>query len=209
MNREQKVVLILDLDGTLIYSSEKELEHPYEVEFETMGYTYFLYKRPHLDLFLKCCYEWFDVRIWTAAFKDYAETVVDLLLPHELERPVIYSREHCTDFKARLVKDLSTLNDFDAKSTIIIDDFHKSFRFQPNNGLLINSFEGNPKDTSLLEMLPFLWSIYMKQCVEPEFNPFWRDYAKFIVIFMKKLFLNSTKLRERLEECYKDLYIVS
>lgn len=52
-------LLILDLDETLVYATDKKIDH--EPDFKVLDY--YIYKRPGLDDFLNTCLEWFEVGI--------------------------------------------------------------------------------------------------------------------------------------------------
>ena len=62
MTRRFDKLLVLDIDETLIFASDRSLSRPADF----VG-PYHVYKRPHLDTFLKSCLAWFDVGIWTAS----------------------------------------------------------------------------------------------------------------------------------------------
>lgn len=48
MDNKSDKLLILDLDETLIYATQNELNIPYDFKFDK----YFVYERPHLKQFL-------------------------------------------------------------------------------------------------------------------------------------------------------------
>ena len=64
--------LILDLDETLIYATERDLASP--PDFRVGPYA--VYRRPHLTAFLDFCFAAFDVAVWTSASHSYASEVV-------------------------------------------------------------------------------------------------------------------------------------
>jgi len=43
---------------------------------------------------------------------------------------------------------------------IIIDNLQENFQKQPDNGIVIKAFTGDPKDTALIELTPILRDIY-------------------------------------------------
>ncbi len=71
--------LILDLDETLIFSSEERPED-YSFEFQLDKRTYFTKTRPYLKEFLDYAHEHFNIIIWTSASQDYAEIVCKEIL---------------------------------------------------------------------------------------------------------------------------------
>ena len=55
-------LLILDIDETLIYGSEIELERESDFVIED----YKVYKRPYVDEFIKIVFQTFKIGIWVA-----------------------------------------------------------------------------------------------------------------------------------------------
>ena len=85
-------LLILDLDETLIHSTETELE--YSAEFKVDRY--YVYTRPHLQQFLQFCFENFQVAVWTASSGDYAQPIIDRIFPHPQHLAFLWSNDRCT-----------------------------------------------------------------------------------------------------------------
>ena len=84
-------LLILDLDETLIHSTEHQLER--QADFKVGSY--FTYKRPHLERFLEVCFEHFEVAVWTASSEDYASKIVTEVFGTRALK-FFWSRERCT-----------------------------------------------------------------------------------------------------------------
>jgi RNA polymerase II subunit A small phosphatase-like protein len=68
----KEILLILDLDETLIHASAELIRDDYDFQV----YHYFLYKRPGLDTFLRLCAQYFRLAIWSSASDDYVNAVV-------------------------------------------------------------------------------------------------------------------------------------
>ena len=64
-------LLILDLDETLIFATDRVLAKA--PDFSTSSYA--VYKRPHLDVFLDFCREHFRVGVWTSAGPRHAHSI--------------------------------------------------------------------------------------------------------------------------------------
>ncbi|EXX52382.1 Nem1p [Rhizophagus irregularis DAOM 197198w] len=78
--------LILDLDETLIHSTSRGSRadaHMIEVMVDNHACLYYVYKRPHVDHFLKKVSEWYKVVIFTASMPEYADPVIDWLDPNK------------------------------------------------------------------------------------------------------------------------------
>lgn len=64
-------------------------------------------------------------------------------------------RNHCTSHKNTLVKDLSLIGR-NLNSVVIVDNSHKSFQFQPENGIECKPFVNDIGDCELSHLEPFL-----------------------------------------------------
>ena len=88
-------------------------------------------KRPYLDEFLTEMQKHFEILIFTAGTKDYADQVIDKidakkqLISHRLYR------NHCTDLNNMYLKDLSKIGR-PAKDTILVDNSIYSLILQRN-----------------------------------------------------------------------------
>ena len=120
--------LVLDLDGTLVHSSftphqARKADLLVPVVIDKTESTVHVLLRPgaiHLCQTLSSCYE---VVIFTASLKKYAEPLVKLLENSQNWCSHILYREHCS-FNVELeayVKDLSLLGR-DLKDVIIVDN---------------------------------------------------------------------------------------
>lgn len=67
MLNSQKILLILDLDETLIHATS----HKIRDDFDFQVFHYFVYKRPFLDEFIATCVEHFELAVWSSASDDY------------------------------------------------------------------------------------------------------------------------------------------
>ncbi|MBV6625653.1 MAG: HAD family hydrolase [Rivularia sp. (in: Bacteria)] len=88
-------LLILDIDETLIYSSEKQLDRLPDFKLDFGLEKYFVYKRPWLEEFILNCNQWFNLAIWTASSSDYAREVIKNIFPDNLQLAFIFTRERC------------------------------------------------------------------------------------------------------------------
>lgn len=85
------ILLILDIDETLLYASEKPLEQ----EPDCRVGPYFVYVRPHLQEFVQCCQEHFRLAVWSSSSADYLNAIVTEILPKGLKLEFVWSRERC------------------------------------------------------------------------------------------------------------------
>jgi CTD small phosphatase-like protein 2 len=103
----------------------------------------------------------YEVWIFTASCKEYADPIINLLDPlHQYVSRVFY-REHCVQLNNGIfVKDLRIFKDRDLKQTVLIDNSVLSFSFQLDNGVFISSYYGQNNDSELLYIFNYLKDLY-------------------------------------------------
>jgi len=149
---------VLDLDETLISSSQKHsLKHDMSVRVNFSGVpaTFFVRKRPHVDLFLEKVSQWFELVIFTASLAPYANAVIDKLDPkRRITRR--YFRPSCTNKSGSYVKDLQVVCK-DLTKVVIIDNSPVAYSCNKENAIPIEDWFGNNyQDQALLNLLPLL-----------------------------------------------------
>ncbi|KAJ3437700.1 nli interacting factor-like phosphatase family protein [Anaeramoeba flamelloides] len=167
IEKNGKPTLVLDLDKTLISSSIKPVDE-YDFSFvfaptEKRQVRVYVQKRPYLDLFLQKCSEIFEIVVFTASMKSYAEPILDQLDPeHKFIQHRLY-RNSCLVLFGTFIKDLSKINR--KISTIaIVDDMPISYCLHPQNGIHIKPFVGFDKaDTELIRVFTVLSLISKEQ----------------------------------------------
>jgi len=156
-----KNLLVLDLDETLVFGTRKRLGR--EADF-LAGDTYYIYKRPHLDEFLKYCWVEFQVAVWTSSSPTYAETVVENIFIGS-ERPLfLWARDRCTrrfdpetgDFY--WVKNLKKLKrkGYRLSSILMIDDSPEKLEKNYGNHVRVSPYLGANEDDELLLLIRYL-----------------------------------------------------
>jgi len=153
MKDDKKYTLVLDLDETLIHFEEKD-----------DGTSQFLI-RPYAQQFLNAVSEYYELVIFTAALKDYADYVLDRLDTDGIISYRLY-RQHTNLCGNVYQKDLSRLGR-DLSKTLIVDNNAENFQLQPDNGIYIKSWYDDPDDSALLHLAPLLIgriSSYIRHC---------------------------------------------
>eukprot|EP01113_Clastostelium_recurvatum_P050916 TRINITY_DN976_c0_g1_i1.p1 TRINITY_DN976_c0_g1~~TRINITY_DN976_c0_g1_i1.p1 ORF type:complete len:308 (-),score=67.95 TRINITY_DN976_c0_g1_i1:208-1131(-) len=168
MPSPDRKTLILDLDETLVHSTVKPV-HVYhmtvDVTLEGVQCTFYVIKRPHVDAFLQQVAQWYNVTIFTASMHQYANPLLDQLDPSRALIQNRLFRESCLYKEGSFIKDLSLIGQ-DLATTIIVDNSPVAYSHNRDNALPIDNWLGdNPKDESLLNLLPFLDALRFTQDV--------------------------------------------
>lgn len=160
----ERLLLILDLDETLIHGSEAVQNQGFAV-----GH-FSVVKRPYVCEFMRFCCEHFDVAIWTTATVDYVEPTLHEICDFNDALEFIWCRERCTprgegfDGEFRWIKDLKKVRkkgwDFDR--VLMVEDKPENLSRHYGNVIRIAPFTGDCDDRELLRLMPFLLSL--KDC---------------------------------------------
>jgi len=182
----QKKLLLLDLDETLIhadfneeYSGNDSLKYDAVIKFtsknedeegsffgendkmeekkeEEVEHSVGIFIRNGVKEFLEEVSKHFDVGIFTASVKEYADAVISFLDPENKLIKFRLYRNNCINFNdSFFVKDLRIFG-VDLKNIILIDNSMYSFAAQLLNGILINSFYNDKNDTELYNVMAYL-----------------------------------------------------
>ena len=157
---KNKKLLILDLDETLIHSDldftlkEKISKYDTILYFnsdEEKNIPIPLLIRPWTKEFLDYAVQEFDLVIFTASDKQYANEIIDFIEKDKKYFKMRLYRNHCVFIEPGLyIKDLRIFSDFKKiEDIIILDNSLFSFANQLNNGILITSFFSDLNDTFL------------------------------------------------------------
>lgn len=142
MRKDRKYTLVLDLDETLIHFEEV-----------ADGTSHFLL-RPYAQNFIKEMAKHYEVVIFTAAQKDYADFILDRMDTEGSISHRLY-RNNCSYCDNVYQKDLTKL-DRDLTKTLIVDNNPDNFQLQPENGIYIRSWYNDPDDEALMRLAPLL-----------------------------------------------------
>jgi Dullard-like phosphatase family protein len=160
-----KKLLVLDLDETLIHtdfdyrfeSHMKYLKMYLDDEENTLPINI----RPHVFEFLEFSAKYFDIVLFTASCKEYANTIVEYLDPEKKLFKLVLSREHCVVYKNLYLKFLEIF-DVPMKDCIIVDNSIYSFAYNLSNGILVTSYYNEEEDIDLLSLKEFLEVVILK-----------------------------------------------
>ena len=150
--------LIFDLDETLIHCcsdlSQADVKLPIILPTQQIT-TAGIQIRPYAHECLSAASRLFEVIVFTASQRVYADTVLDYLDPtHSLIHHRLY-RENCIPVKGMYVKDLRLLAGRELKDIVLVDNTVVSFINQLDNGIPIPTWTNDPSDCELLHLISF------------------------------------------------------
>ncbi|KAI3934814.1 hypothetical protein MKW98_026222 [Papaver atlanticum] len=167
--QEKKTLLVLDLDETLVHRtiSTGSLNKQCDFSFTIGERTCYVLLRPYVRKFLERVSELFDVAIFTASGRGYADPTLDFLDPqHKLIARRYYKDSAVYRVDGSYYKDLSIFG-IDLAKVILVDDCPTNFCMQKDNGIPIASWYTDPQDDELSTLLPFLERLAAADDVRP------------------------------------------
>ena len=155
---DDKPCLALDLDETLVHCTVEPIDNPdliFPVTFNGVRYDVYVRKRPYLDYFLEAVSLVYEVVVFTASQKVYADVLLDLLDPEKKYIQHRLFRESCVIVQGNYLKDLHVLGR-DYSRLVLVDNSPHAYGFQIENGVPIESWFDDDNDTELLKLVGFL-----------------------------------------------------
>ncbi|KAJ5384851.1 NLI interacting factor [Penicillium concentricum] len=138
----QPYTLVLSLEDLLVHS-EWTREHGWRVA-----------KRPGVDYFLRYLNQYYELVLFTSVPSMMADQVLRKLDPYRIIRWPLF-REATRYKDGEYIKDLQYLNR-DLSKVILIDTKEEHARYQPENAIVLDKWTGDPKDKTLVALIPFL-----------------------------------------------------
>jgi len=170
-----RLKIILDLDNTLIYSSQTKNDLSLKY-FKIKDY--YVYKRPNLEQFLYTLSEIADLYLYTSSNEDYANEILNKIDTNHVIKNKFY-RNNCLLINNEFIKDVNNLSNFtyDPNYLLIIDDNLNCYRNFHDNIIQIKSWKGEKNDVYLCEI-----ESNLKNLCEYNYNAI--DIAKEINFFL-------------------------
>ena len=163
MDGAGKMLLVLDLDETLIHSSQKEFA---DVRSDFCIGDYWVYNRPFLNEFLDFVYNNFKVGIWSSASDDYVEAIMKQILPKDYAIEFVWGRTKCSlkrdydldsYFYTKPLKKLKNKG-YLLERILIVDDSNEKVKDNFGNAIYVKAFTGVPDD-ELKKLMCYLDSL--------------------------------------------------
>ena len=170
--------LTLDLDETLVHCSIEPVakyDWSFPVSFNGTDYQVYVKKRPYLDYFLEIVSKSFEVIVFTASQKVYADVLLDKLDPEKKYICHRLFREACIPVQGNYIKDLKVIGR-DLNITVLVDNSPHAYGFQIDNGIPIESWFDDDNDTELLKLVGFLRQLANVDDVRPVVHNHFKTY---------------------------------
>ena len=183
------LLLILDLDNTLIYTCEKPLSRSADFVFGE----YHIYMRPGLEAFLEACRRQFRVAVWTSATSSYAGCVISHLFPPGYDLEFVWTRGRCTPRYNAETRELEYLKDlkkvrrsgYRLERVLIVDDSPNVLQRSYGNLVSVKPFTGSVDDAELATLLPYLDKLSQFENVRAAEKRNWRGLMRGPELFRK------------------------
>jgi len=181
------ISLVLDLDETLVHCTVEPVEDAdlvFPVDFHGMTYQVHVRLRPYLFEFLEKIKGKYEVIVFTASQKVYANELLNLIDPGTFQFPAVVVkllqnmpsqtfflfvegkyiqhrmyRESCLAVEGNFLKDLNVLGR-DLATCVLVDNSPHAFGYQVDNGIPIESWFDDPQDTELRKLERFLRTLH-------------------------------------------------
>ena len=159
-----KKTLILDLDETLVHSSFKPINFNnifikpdifLKINFRGNNHNVYVLKRPYVYEFLKEMNKIYNIMIFTASVKEYANPLLDTLDTEKVIKQRLFREDCCVGPNRKYIKDLKILN-MNLKDLILVDNYPISYSYNKSNGIPIKTWHFDKTDQELVKLIPVL-----------------------------------------------------
>jgi TFIIF-interacting CTD phosphatase-like protein len=138
-----------------------------------------------------------ELVLYTSAAEGYASEIVKEIDPAGTRFLRVLTRQHCHPLQVgSYAKDLAGLGR-PLERTVLVDDSNNSFMMQPDNGIPITAYFGNPTDRDLVRILHLLRHLHAEA---DDVRPFLRErfaVQQKLLARVQAMRHESTRLEER------------
>lgn len=155
---DPSISLVLDLDETLVHCTVDPIPDAnmiFPVFCHGIEYNVHVKTRPHLKYFLESVSNKFEVIVFTASQRVYANELLNRIDPDSKYIKHRMFRDSCLLVDGNYLKDLNVLGR-DLATSVLVDNSPHAFGYQIDNGIPIESWFDDPHDTELLKLEKFL-----------------------------------------------------
>ncbi len=148
----EKKTLLLDLDETLVHCDKKNVKRggvKINVKMNNMSGEVSVFIRPHIKECLKKLKEHYEIVLFTAAYKEYADAILNYIDPKNQLFDYRLYKKNCFPYNGNdnmLLKDLRVIKNRNLKDIVLVDNSGFSFVTQPDNGVPMLSYYGKKDD---------------------------------------------------------------
>lgn len=157
---DDRLLLVLDLDETLVYATEVPLaaEADYEVP------PYFIYLRPGVREFVRSVSSLFRLAVWTSSSPAYARAICPLVFDQPEFLEFVWASDRCTPTRhfetdswcnAKPLRKLKRRG-FELSRVLVVDDSPEKHTRNYGNLVAISPFTGDPNDDELVHLSKYL-----------------------------------------------------
>lgn len=168
--KTKEKTLILDMDETLVaakFEGKEPKNFKRSFSFDFSGTQIHVRLRPFLSDALEKLGQLYEIVVFTAGVKDYADPILDKIDPDNTIFKKRMYRTECIKVEQFFIKDLDVILDRGKDSMVLVDNSILSFAFDIPNGVPINSFMGDEEDDrDLLYLVSFLEEAFYQSNIQ-------------------------------------------
>ena len=182
MNQQDRILLILDIDETLLHAAERRLEHEPDYKIGP----YFVYLRPFLIEFLTQVQQHFQLAVWSSSSPDYVAAIVDAIIPDSIPLEFTWSRRRCTPridpewHQQYYVKDLRKVKrrGYDLNRVLIVEDTPQQVERNYGNAVYVTPYFGDRTDAELKLLSDYLLKLRLDSNLRRIEKRGWKNQVK-------------------------------
>jgi len=170
---EERHLLILDLDETLVHATHVPLSRPPDF----MIPPYALYLRPGVREFIGWALRNFRVAVWTSSSPSYADIVTSILFEDRSKLEFVWASDRCTpkrDFERDTWCNSKPLHKvkrrgYDLRRVLAVDDSPEKYTRSYGNLVAVSPFHGESDDRELGLLKLYLEQLMLQpnvRCIE-------------------------------------------
>lgn len=174
----ERLLLVLDLDETLIFADEVPLGR--EEDFQVPPY--YVYQRPGLDDFLAEMSLSFKLAVWTSSSPGYAEAICSHVFGARHPLEFVWASDRCTPTRdlerdawaqSKRLSKLRRLG-YALERVLVVDDSPEKHTRNYGNLVQIHPFHGDPEDRELTYLKSYLAKLAAAENVRTIEKRHWR-----------------------------------